>query len=133
MADCLKARQRNGKGEGTIMNSIDSVLQFLSEKWYLVLIILVVTLWNFIGRETDKDSKSRKCEFCLSAIDLKATTCKHCGKDQKNENPKSILEENVERALTQPSTKTWSLQKNKGAFSALFIVLVLLVILFTID
>ena len=115
------------------MNSIDTVIEFLREKWYLVLIVFIGAIWNFASRETNKESQSRRCEFCLSAIDLKATTCKHCGKDQKNENPKSILEENVERALTQPSTKTWSMQKNKGAFSALFIVLVLLVILFTID
>ena len=119
------------------MNSIQTSINFLQEKWYLVLIIIGMSLWNFVSRETDKEIQSRKCEYCLSVINLKALTCKNCGKDQKNQNPNGISEEKLERiASYNASYKTkdiWGFGKNKVTYVVIFIVLIALLVLFSID
>lgn len=119
------------------MNSIQTAINFLQEKWYLVLIIIGMSLWNFVSRETDKEMQSRKCEYCLSVIDLKALTCKNCGKDQKNQNPKSISEEKLERfAAYNASYNTkdiWGFGKNKVAYVGLFVLLISLLVILSID
>lgn len=111
------------------MSSIQTAIDFLQDKWYLVLIILGMSLWRFVSRETDKEMKSRKCEFCLSVIDLKSLTCKNCGKDQKNLNPKNIVEEKLDRATTQNTKDVWGLGKNKIAYIVIFIVVIALIVL----
>ena len=115
------------------MNSIQTTINFLQGKWYLALIIIGFSLWNFVGRETDKEMQNRKCEYCLSVIDLKALACKNCGKDQKNQNAKSILEEKLGRAASRDTKDIWGFGKNKVAYVALFVVLIALLVIFSVD
>ena len=115
------------------MNSIQTAINFLQEKWYLALIIIGLSLWNFVRHETDKEMQNRKCEYFLSVIDLKALTFKNCGKDQKNQNPKSILEEKLERIASHDTKDIWGFGKNRAAYVGLFVVLVVLLGLFSVD
>ena len=111
------------------MNSIETVFSFLQEKWYVVIAVIAIVIWNFVSREVDKETKSRKCEHCLSIIDLKARTCKNCGKDQEIQNPKSLSEENLERATSYDLKSAWSMKKNMIPFLVILLVVVIFIVL----
>ena len=64
------------------MNSVDTLVNFLSNNWWLVVIPVGFGIWATVSKDVDKDLSEKTCAFCLAKIDNRASHCRFCGKEQ---------------------------------------------------
>ena len=62
---------------------ITAVINFLIMAFIIFLIVKLVNKIMSIGKkpEPEKEPTTKKCPFCFSEIDIKATKCPHCTSD----------------------------------------------------
>lgn len=58
---------------------ITAVINFIVMAFIVFLLVKVITKVQSIGKKEEvKEKKTKKCPFCCTEIDIKATRCPHC-------------------------------------------------------
>lgn len=79
------------KINGAVINYgkfITAVINFLIMALIIFLIIKMVNKVVSLGKkpEQQEEPTTKKCPYCMSEVDIKATKCPHCTSDISNEN-----------------------------------------------
>ena len=84
--DSLPKMEGGGPGiVGTLVSGCAVVVEFILTALVLFLIIKAMNKAKDLKKKPEKpaDPTTKKCPFCLSEIDIKATRCPHCTSEIK--------------------------------------------------
>jgi hypothetical protein len=64
------------------MNSIETIVNYLTSHWWYLVIPAGWAIWSTVSRDIDKELSEKTCAYCLAKIDKRASHCRYCGKEQ---------------------------------------------------
>jgi hypothetical protein len=64
------------------MNSIETIVNYLTGYWWMIVIAAAWGIWGSVSKDIEKDLSEKTCAFCFAKIDKRASHCRFCGKEQ---------------------------------------------------